>query len=609
VQGLNSISFDPARRTPLVMALSAALVGDPAGEREPVQLTPVPSDGVVKALGFEPHEVLPVTSQPAEGATEEVRASWSAALGRARQLEVGEWLAATDADGHPQILSVAFVEDDCAGFVLVDRRGVKVRECTLPQMAEALFRGRITLLDDYDLPLMDRASQRMLESMHGRLAFQASHDDLTGLPNRREFERRVARAVTTAQTRGERHALIFIDLDQFKIINSTSGHAAGDQLLKHIGTCLSTKFGDARVHVARLGGDEFGVLAEDCAPERARELARQVLAAIRDSGFVWEGRAYSLAATLGLVLIDRGTASAEVALRFADEACYAAKDAGRNRIQEYRSADTLLTTRHDIMESVTHLDRALAENRLVLNCQAIAPVGPDRSRRPSYEILLTMLDESGRIVPSTEFIVAAETYQRMAAVDRWVIRRVLDWVAAHQHLLDDVGSFAINVSGQSMNDETFPDFVLQEFERTQAPTRKICFEITETAAIANLDNAREFMNRMKIIGCRFSLDDFGTGLSSYSYLRNLPVDFVKIDGVFVKSLIEDSDDCAVVRSINEISHFLGKETIAECVESPMILERIREIGIDYAQGFHIGKPMLLDEVLALTGRRGLQIAI
>jgi len=606
VQGLNGISFDPARRTPLVMALSAALVGDAAGEREPVDMRHVALDGVVEALGFEPHEVAaqPLTAPDGDEAVEGVRESWAAALARARRVEVGEWLAATDAEGRPQILAVAFLGDDFSSFVLVNRKGVKIRECTLRELAEDLFHGRITLLDDFHVPLMERASQRMLESLHSRLAFQASHDELTGLLNRREFERLVARAVQSARLRGDWHGLVYMDLDQFKLVNSVSGHTAGDELLKRIAGRLTASFANERVHVARLGGDEFGLLAEQCEPAEARELARRVLQSVRDDGFAWESRAYTLSASVGLVMIDAGMESAEAALQHVDQACYAAKEAGRNRIHEYRPADSVIRNRHGIMESVTELDRALAEERLVLNCQPIAPVDPDDPREAHYEILLTMADETGRVLPPSEFILGAETYQRMGAIDRWVIARVFRWMAANRGRLDGFGGFAINVSGQSMNDETFPDFVLQQFELTEAPTSKICFEITETAAIANLENAREFMNRMRIIGCRFALDEFGTGLSSYSYLRNLPVDFVKIDGVFVKALAEDTDDYAVVRSINEIGHYLGKETIAECVESPAVLDRLREMGIDFAQGYYIGRPVPLDDLLSTALRAG-----
>ncbi len=260
-------------------------------------------------------------------------------------------------------------------------------------------------------------------------------------------------------------------------------------------------------------------------------------------------------------------------MRSADEACYAAKDAGRNRVQEYELGDARMMRRRGVMEWVTQLDKAIDDDRLILNCQRIAPVPLAANGATShYEILLTMRDELGDLMPPSEFILAAETYNRVTMVDRWVVENVLKWMADHRSSLDNFGGFAINVSGHSVNDESFADFVLEQFSRMQAPTSKVCFEITETAAIANLDNARDFMNRMKIIGCRFSLDDFGTGLSSYSYLRNLPVDYVKIDGVFVKDLDNNPSDYAVVRSINEIGHYLGKKTIAEYVENDAILD-------------------------------------
>ncbi|MBX3705385.1 MAG: DUF1631 family protein [Pseudomonadales bacterium] len=595
VQGLNSISFDPARRTPLVMALSAALVGDAAGVRAPIRRAPVEASDIAKAVGL---EGLERAREPEPDIDDErERVAWSRALARARRIEVGEWIATTDADGRPLILSVAFLGDDFDSFVLVNRKGVRVRELTLKEMADGIHAGQITLLDDFDLPLMERASQRMLESMHSRLAFQASHDELTTLINRREFERRVENSVQAARTRGEQHALLYVDLDQFKIINNTSGHTAGDELLKRLATMLSTRLAADNVQIARLGGDEFGVLAESTPPAEARVLARRLLDDVREFAFEWEGRSYNLSASIGLVLIDQATESVDLAMQHADEACYAAKDAGRNRVQEYAVADAAIQSRHGIMEWVTQLDRAIAEDRLILNCQRIMPLDPARGHEAHYEILLTMANEQGQIMPPAEFILAAETYQRMGTVDRWVIQRVLEWMADHRDALEDFGGFSINVSGHSINEETFPDFVLEQFVRTQAPTGKVCFEITETAAITNLENAREFMNRMKIIGCRFSLDDFGTGVSSYSYLRNLPVDFVKIDGVFVRDVASDDDDYAVVRSINEIGHYLGKQTIAECVESAEVLARLEDIGVDFAQGFHLGKPGRLEDLV------------
>jgi EAL domain-containing protein (putative c-di-GMP-specific phosphodiesterase class I) len=329
----------------------------------------------------------------------------------------------------------------------------------------------------------------------------------------------------------------------------------------------------------------------------ARELAEDLLNAIRKQRFEWDGRQYNLSGSMGLVFIDPTTESVDSVMQFADEACYTAKDAGRNRLQEYELGDATMMRRHGVMEWVTELDKALDDDRLILNCQRIVPIGRDAGRHDyHYEILLTMLDELGETMPPTEFILAAETYNRMTLIDRWVIERVLSWMALNRDQLDHFGGFSINVSGHSINDETFPDFVLEQFSKSQAPTGKVCFEITETAAIANLDNAVDFMNRMKIIGCQFSLDDFGTGLSSYSYLRNLPVDFVKIDGVFVKDIDNNPGDYAVVRSINEIGHYMGKKTIAEYVTDDRVLARLKEIGVDFAQGYQIEKPLPLEDL-------------
>jgi len=442
--------------------------------------------------------------------------------------------------------------------------------------------------------------------MHGQLAYQASHDELTQLINRREFERHVEGAIQSAKAQDLQHALLYLDLDQFKIVNNTSGHTAGDELLKLIADTLTKTLAERDAFIARLGGDEFGILIEGIDTQEARELAELLLNAVRRQRFDWDGRHYTLSASMGLVFIDQTTVSVDSAMQFADEACYTAKDAGRNRLQEYELGDAAMMRRHGVMEWVTQLDKALDDDRLILNCQRIAPMSSMRSNGSAdtalsgldthYEILLTMLDELGDIMPPGDFIMAAETYNRMTAIDRWVIERVLQWMSEHKNDLDHFAGFAINVSGHSVNDETFPDFVLEQFSRSQAPTGKVCFEITETAAIANLENAVDFMNRMKIIGCQFSLDDFGTGLSSYSYLRNLPVDFVKIDGVFVKDIANNPGDYAVVRSINEIGHYMGKKTIAEFVEDDDVLDHLREIGVDYAQGYRIEKPIPLDQL-------------
>ena len=595
VEGLNSISFDPGKRTPLVMKLSATLVGDTAGKKAPTKFEDVPAGGMEKLLSFD--GLLPDLNPESQSDDEGIRKDFSKALARARRIQIGEWLAASDPQGRPVILTVAFVGDANGSFVLVNRRGVKNRELDLKTMAQSLHEGKISLLEDFDLPLMERASQRMLENMHNQLAFQASHDDLTQLLNRKEFERAVDSAIAQARRAAVQHALLYLDLDQFKIVNNTSGHTAGDELLKIMGETLARALKDTPTSIARLGGDEFGVLLTNVATTAARKRAEDVLAAIRNERFAWQGRTYTMSASIGLVFIDQSTDSVDSVMQYADEACYAAKDAGRNRIKEYELGDARMLRRRGVMEWVAELDKAINENRLILNCQRIASIQhPEQRTEGHYEILLTMRDELGEVMPPSDFILAAETYNRMTVIDRWVIERVLTWLAEHRGRLDHFGGFSINVSGHSVNDETFPDFVLEQFSRTQAPTSKVCFEITETAAIANLDNAVEFMNRMKIIGCRFSLDDFGTGLSSYSYLRTLPVDYVKIDGVFVKDIITVPGDQAVVRSINEIGHYMGKKTIAEYVETDAIFAALKDIGVDYAQGYCIEKPCELSRL-------------
>jgi len=545
VSGLNDISFDPAKRTPLVMKLSDAMIGDTAGSKVATESVLTPKDDLVEALGLD--GLLPETDPEIETEDENLRSSWTTALERARRIQVGEWLATSDDDGRPLILTVAFVGDQYTLFVLVNRKGVKTKEFSLKQLTDGLHRGEITLLDDYDMPLMERASQRMLQNMHNQLAYQASHDELTQLLNRKEFERGIEKAINKAKADHSESALFHLDLDQFKIINNTSGHAAGDELLRHLGKLLAGFAEPYEASVARLGGDEFGLHFEGMSAEDVRKAGEELLETLRAERFSWEERVHSLSASLGLVFVDESSDVQET-LVYAEEACYTAKESGRNRIQEFELGDKKMMRRQGVMEWVTELDKALDDERLVLNCQKIVPINQHSQVQPHYEILLTMIDEDGQMMPPAEFILAAETYNRMVQVDRWVIKNVFEWISLHRDNLDDISGFAINISGHSMNDEAFSDF------------------------------------------------DFGTGLSSYSYLRNLPVDYVKIDGVFVRDLADSPGDYAVVRSINEIGHYMGKKTIAEFVENDEILDQLREIGVDYAQGYGIHKPTPLDQL-------------
>ena len=589
--GLEGISFDPLKRDPLLQSLAAALTGKAPAALPRTLVERADAARVLELEGVMPEpDPEPVVDEP------EAAAHWQRALAQARKLQVGDWMAYTEQSGRPRILTLAFIGEASSSFVLVNRKGIKVKEFSLREMTDAISHGVVASLDEFDLPLTERATHRMLQNMHNQISYLAAHDELTGLINRREFERKLEKLITSARTSDFHHVLLYIDLDQFKVINNTSGHAAGDDLLKALAGRLKHSLRGTRHTLARLGGDEFGILLDRTSEDEGRRIAERELETIRQLRFEVDGRLFTTAASIGLVEIDSESISVTTVLQLADAACFAAKDAGRNRVHVYQRTDAKMQARRGAMEWAVQIDKATAENRLILNCQRIQPIGAGGSELDvHYEVLLTMLDEQGNTVAPAEFIAAAETYNRMTQVDRWVVRNTLLWMSEHRQEMDRIGGLSINVSGHSINDESFTDFILRQFSLSRVPTGKVCFEVTETAAIANLTSAINFMNKMKLIGCKFSLDDFGTGLSSYSYLRNLPVDYIKIDGVFVHDLPNSPADYAVVKSINEIAHFMGKKTVAEYVENQEILAQLAEIGVDFAQGYGIERPRPLAE--------------
>ena len=424
-----------------------------------------------------------------------------------------------------------------------------------------------------------------------QLSYHASHDALTGLVNRREFERRLERILGTA-TEDERHGVIYLDLDQFKVVNDTCGHVAGDELLRQVGAVLASQL-RKRDTLARLGGDEFGVLLEHCERGQALRIAHQLREALQDFRFVWQDRGFTVGASVGLVPIDPGVDTLASVFRAADVACYAAKEQGRNRVHLYYPDDHDLAQRHGEMQWVPRIQEALANSRFSLYYQPIIALG--WSGRPHGEVLLRLLNRDGDLIPPSAFIPAAERYNQMQAIDRWVIRTVFSGLR-DPHWVPLPGRVAINLSGQSLGDRQFLDYVEQQVEHWSVPLDRICFEITETAAISNLSNARRFLSALKPRGCRFALDDFGSGLSSFAYLKTLPVDFLKIDGGFVKDMVADPIDHAMVEAIHRIGHVMGIETIAESVETAPILAQLKVIGVDYAQGYAVGKPRPLGEV-------------
>ncbi len=427
-----------------------------------------------------------------------------------------------------------------------------------------------------------------------QLNHHARHDMLTGLINRREFEQRVSRLLATLQDDRGEHAMCFLDLDQFKIINDSCGHTAGDELLRQVGKLLQDTV-RKRDSLARLGGDEFGILMEHCPFGKANRVANNILKSINDFHFIWEGKAFRIGVSIGLVAITETAGNYTDLFKQADAACYLAKDLGRNRIHAYHPEDTELAIRHGEMQWVGRISQALEENLFCLYAQPIVSLG--RSDQNHYELLIRMLDDQGGTIPPGAFLPAAERYNLMGKLDSWVVNHACSILAQHPAFIEWVDFISINLSGPSLNNQDFFESILANFKENGVPPRKICFEITETVAIDNLDSAVSLIRKLKASGFQFALDDFGSGISSFGYLKNLPVDYLKIDGMFVKGIVDDPIDRAMVKSINEIGQVMGMKTIAEFVENEEIRGTLREIGVDYAQGYGIGKPQPLTEIL------------
>ena len=419
----------------------------------------------------------------------------------------------------------------------------------------------------------------------------ARHDALTGLITRREFERRLNAALQKTHGHPGWHALLYLDLDHFKIVNDTCGHAAGDELLRQITGVLRTVIRN-RDSVARLGGDEFAMLLDDCAPQPAERIAHDLLQAIQAFSFVWGERMFKIGVSIGLVTFNDDSTGLLELMRASDDACYVAKKKGRNRVQVYQPADSEVAARQGELDWVGRLRLALHEGRFCLYAQEIVGVSAMRRSERHQEVLLRMIDEERRIVKPMAFIPVAERYNLMPAIDRFVISAGF---AEFARIIAKEGPvethrWAINLSGASLCEDDFLRFVRTQFDAFEVPYKAICFEITETAAIANFIKARQLIRELKALGCGFSLDDFGSGMSSFGYLKHLPVDHLKIDGVFVRDIAVNPVDRAMVEAINKVGHVMGITTIAECVETAETLAILQDIGVDYAQGFGVSRP-------------------
>lgn len=458
-------------------------------------------------------------------------------------------------------------------------------------------------------PLMDSRGQligsmlvlrdvSLEQELTNQLVYQASHDSLTGLINRAEFENRVKEALELSRQNDKQNALCYIDLDQFKLVNDTCGHSAGDELLKRLAGVLQTLIRKQDL-VARLGGDEFGLLLHDCDQKQACIRAETVRATLREMHFKWEDKIFDVSASIGLVMISRMSGSLSELMSAADLACYAAKDSGRDTVHVYHVDDAEIAEKYRQMQWLPRIKEAIKNNEFELAIQTVASLDDDTSPRIIYEFLLRWPQNDGSLISPGLFIPTAERYDLMRELDGWVIEKALATIAQLktelQYPADQM--YTINLSGQSVCDPTLAEYIIKILRRFEVDPQCICFEVTETVAIANFSIAIEFIKRLRVLGCRFALDDFGSGLSSFGYLKRLPLDFLKIDGLFVRDMLNDPVDLAMVRTINDVAKVLKLQTIAEWVEDQATLDMLQSIGIDYAQGFHISRPVMVSELL------------
>jgi diguanylate cyclase (GGDEF)-like protein/PAS domain S-box-containing protein len=507
------------------------------------------------------------------------------------------FLALYPEDQHAHVrrnLEAALVDDDVRRWEAckITKNGtlVWVRVTTRPV---AGAEGAILLVVCEDVSEVHTLSEE--------LSYQSTHDTLTRLLNWKEFERRLASVLRRTRNEALESALCFLDLDRFRVINDSCGHRAGDELLRQIAMLLQqyVRSGDT---LARMGGDEFALLMEGCSIDDARKVAAKLHESIEQFRFVWEGQTMSIAVTIGVVAIDASSGTVEEVISAADSACYTAKKEGRNRYKVYREDDAVIARHQGEIQWVGRIQRALEERRFVLYYQPILPVSSDSRHRSHGEILLRMMGEDGRVILPGVFLPAAERYHLIARIDQWVVREALRWLGDHPVLLESSEFWAINLSGQSLGSPGMLEFILEQMDASGVPAEKLCFEVTETSAIANFSRAGNFIEKLRERGCRFALDDFGTGLSSLAYLKILPVDLIKIDGMFIRDVARDDVDAVSVRSIAEIAHASGKLTVAEFVETEEIDGKLRDLGIDFAQGFYHGKPRPLADLAALAGQ-------
>lgn len=514
-----------------------------------------------------------------------------------QRLKVGQWLEYGVKTQKKMLCQIAWIGQRKDKYALVNQQGMRVVELSDSQFLSRLQEGDIQLLADGQINAVEKGLDALIQKIYEKLSFEASHDQLTGLLSRKEFEKSLAQSVARARRNHSRYALVYVDLMQFKLINSLCGYEGGDHLLQQIASALSQLSFTGQV-CGRIGGNEFAVILPVETETDAYRYACQIKATIEGQRFIWGKNSHSLITAVSLCMFDQHTTHVLELLRTVEASTQMAKANGLKEVQVVKPGDNRFQERDSLMSWVARISHALENGLLRLRCQKIAPAKELHPEwLPHYEILLTVVDDDGIHIPPAEFIKAAETFGRMADVDRWVITQVLSWMKENERHLGAFGGFSINLSGHTLNDDSFLDFIFEQLVRFDVPRNKVIFEITETTAVSNLEEAADFIAEMKEIGCRFSLDDFGTGQSSYAYLKKLPVDFIKIDGAFIRKIDTDKVDYALVKSITEMGHYLNKHMVAEFVSDQAKYDTVVSLGVDYLQGFHLGKPIMLDTLI------------
>jgi diguanylate cyclase (GGDEF)-like protein len=509
-------------------------------------------------------------------------------IARAQKLRTGDWMCDQEKPDQPQYIRVVWIARGFSRFVFVNHQGMRVVELELEALARQMQKGIIVPDVQYERPLVDESLDHMVRKVYDQLSWVTTHDELTSLLSRREFERVLEEQL--AQHEDER-TLVRLDLRQFRLLNDTAGYNAGDSALRSVAEILQVHVGNG-MPLGRLGGDEFGFLVP---AEHAEETAAAVINEIETLKLSFAGTQYRLSANAGLAAALPALVTAERWLKAADDACKTAREQGLGRLSVYNLDAQGHALQEQIAAKVAGLGN-LDEERMLLRCQKIIPLQPETRMVAQYEVLISMYNDTGNLIGAAEFVRMAERYNRMQSVDRWVVGHMLDWLRDAPAGRAPVGGICIKLSGYSLNDESLLEFIYDKLSEKDAPIERLWFEITEAAAINNLLGVAEFIEEMKELGCRFCLGNFGSGPTSYQYLRSLPVDLIKIDGAFVQHLASSETDRAIVRSMVDMAHYMGKEVIASQVETREALEALRVIGVDYAQGYVIEKPRLLSSL-------------